>query len=38
VERAIGVISDVAVSEAAEAVRHETEERIRAVFDESALA
>ncbi len=37
VERAIGVISDVAESEAAEAVRHETEERIRAVFDESAL-
>ena len=37
VEGAIGVTSDVADSEAAETVRHETEERIRAVFDESAL-
>jgi len=37
VDRVIGVISDVAESEAAETVRHEAEERIRAVFDESAL-
>jgi PAS domain S-box-containing protein len=37
VDRVIGVISDVAESEAAEVVRHEAEERIRAVFDESAL-
>ena len=37
VERTIGVITDAADSEAAEAVHHEAEERIRAVFDESAL-
>ena len=37
VDGAIGVISDVAASETAETVRHETEERIRAVFDESAI-
>jgi len=37
VERTIGVMSDVADSEAAEAVHREAEERIRAVFDESAL-